>query len=449
MGQIDDKMKVRLTLERFFDNYLSKRDLTGALDCVSENISSVCSGRDEIAFGKNEFKRLLEKEFKAIQHAIDYQLEYVKEYTVKPGFYQAFAHLVTKVNLNDDVTGAYHLRLTANFHEEDGKVLIDMLHVSESSRHQADGEFYPFRYLSEGLRNLSHQTQQDLFDIVAQMVPGGVVGGYNEDGFPFYTANRRFLDMVECNDVADFIKHYDGKIINSIHQDDREYVITSVVGQLELGDQYEVEYRMLKKNGDYLYVHDIGRKTVSKDGRVAIISVIVDISTRVRQTRGILRELYQDYLTGILNRKGAKKEMQSRMKEADECLFMLVDLDNFKQVNDLYGHEQGDIVLQWFAKKLKRAFYKDVTFRLGGDEFGIYITDKERISSASQKAFQLISDYRNMIERKYPKSNSSLSIGGILKKEPYQIQDLYRLVDEILYEIKRSTKGQLIIKQID
>ena len=61
---------------------------------------------------------------------------------------------------------------------------------------------------------------------------------------------------------------------------------------------------MKQKDGSYLWVHDIGRKVTADDGREAIISVLIDISSDVQNRMKLLEETSRDYLTGVYNRKG-------------------------------------------------------------------------------------------------------------------------------------------------
>ena len=107
---------------------------------------------------------------------------------------------------------------------------------------------------------------------------------------------------------------------------------------------------MRKQDGTYLWVHDIGRRTVSSDGRDAIISVLVDISQQINTQTHLLQEASNDPLTGVYNRKGGKERITHAVQTTSDYVFFMVDLDNFKQVNDIYGHEQGDRVLCYIAE---------------------------------------------------------------------------------------------------
>ena len=436
----NNKLQAHNTIMRFLEAYFKLRDLDAVLKCVSEDVYSVGTGTDEAVFGKQQFANLLNREFLQIPNSIEYILDGFKDKLCE-NKYHAVLFVTTKINL--EVVFKMRITFSLSYYENDW--LIELVHASEASCNQMEGEFYPRKFHLEGLSSIPTQTHKDLLNLVAQIMPGGIVGGYYEEQFPFYVVNKRYLEMVGYDSKEDFIKHIDGKIINSIHTDDRDYVNKTVNEMLKNDNHYEIEYRMLKKDGSYIYVYDAGMKTLSPDGRLAIISVIIDITNKVRESNGIKKELYLDYLTGVLNRKGAKREIQLQSKKATHCIFVMIDLDNFKLVNDIYGHENGDLLLQWLARRMKKIFYKNVIFRIGGDEFGICIMDGSLIN-VNAKAEQLINEYKDRVDKKYPKSKSSISMGGIVKEYPYKFQDLYHEADKVLYETKRSCKGSIVIK---
>ncbi len=112
------------------------------------------------------------------------------------------------------------------------------------------------------------------------------------------------------------------------------------------------------------------------DGEGVLLATIRDITETVRLRERLEVEAVSDALTGLFNRRGFFKiapgrlSLAERMNLAVVCLF--ADLDNFKQVNDLLGHEEGDQVLREAAEVLKKTFREcDLLARIGGDEFAV------------------------------------------------------------------------------
>ena len=121
----------------------------------------------------------------------------------------------------------------------------------------------------------------------------------------------------------------------------------------------------------------------------------------------------------------------------------MLDLDNFKRVNDLYGHKRGDEILCFVAKQLTESFRKtDIVCRLGGDEFAAFIADCEDVQTIQWKIQQVLDYYREMMKERCPAAQSSLSVGGVAGHKSRTFEELYQLADTVLYEVKNRQKGQ-------
>ena len=128
------------------------------------------------------------------------------------------------------------------------------------------------------------------------------------------------------------------------------------------------------------------------------VRLLVDLAASIEQTltqRAQLRQLASlDTLTGLRNRRGLDKLID----ETPDCAVIICDLDDFKRINDHYGHETGDLVLARFAEILREHTREaDIAVRLGGDEFCVILagTDddgaarfSERIRAATPKGMQ-------------------------------------------------------------
>lgn len=434
--------QVRAFLNVFFQRYLVERDAPRTLELLSDQVYSVGTGEGEVAVGKEAFADLLGTELTQLPGPIFYTMsDYVQKERV-PGCWDCFCHMEMSLTLPDGTQALYHTRVTAGLHWDGRHFLIDTIHASEASKYQENGEFFPLKFISQGLKALSRETRHELMELIEQIMPGGIVGGYMEEGFPLYVANERLLNMAEYESYKDFEDDIQGLVINSIHPDDRAYVNAEMAEILAQGDQYEIEYRMKKKDGSYFWVHDIGRRTVAADGRDAIISVLIDVSQQVHTKARLEYAALSDPLTGILNRKGVQSRIAEAMANPRSYLFFMLDLDNFKQINDLYGHKQGDEVLCFVARHLTESFRKtDAVCRLGGDEFAVFIADCANVPVIQRKIGILMEDYREMVQSHYPAARSTLSVGGVSGSKSRTFIELYQLADAVLYEVKNSQKG--------
>jgi diguanylate cyclase len=152
----------------------------------------------------------------------------------------------------------------------------------------------------------------------------------------------------------------------------------------------------------------------------------------------------QDPLTGLLNRrafvKSAKYLLSLHERTNMPLVVMFADLDDFKQVNDTFGHEMGDRVLQYFAdlvrEKLRRT---DILARYGGDEFVFIITDISP-ESAESVARRLQREFANWAENRDLKTGVSFGLGAV-PEGSMEIEEILYGVDSALYDAKQK-KGQ-------
>lgn len=438
------------TLDRFFHHYVQKRDVERALDLISDQVYIVGIGENEVAIGKQAFRQLTETRTALLPIPVTYAIHNYAQVQRTPGCWDCFCLLELHVVPPSGVQVICRIRLTAGLHREGERYLIDVLHVSQASQLPGCKECFPLKFISQGMDTLSSSTRQELLELIGQIMPGGILGWYAKEGFPLYVANEQLLHMAGYDSYQDFEQDIQGLVLNSIHPDDRDYIHSELMGITTPGDQYEVEYRMKRKDGSYFWVHDIGRLITADDGQPAIISILTDISNKMNAMSSLEQAAATDPLTGIYNRKAAKKLILHLMQTTSSYLFLMMDLDNFKLVNDIYGHKQGDQVLCGMADLLTKSFRKtDVVCRLGGDEFAVFVPDCEELSSMRDKIQALISSYQDMILQHWPAAHSSLSVGGVWGCAPRSFSDLYQFADEMLYQVKKHQKGQLKIRTLD
>ena len=440
---------VRTVVETFLHRYFWQRDVESTLALVSDTVYSIGTGEGEVAMDKAAMRCLLEQETALMPDPIGYEITGYSQRQRAPGVWDCYCALRLHLKAAEEMRVEYSIRLTLGMHEQAGRLLLDTLHASEPSHSQEEGEFFPIRFISEGSGQVNLKTQRELLEIIEQIMPGGIVGGYLESGFPLYVANNRLLQMAGYESYQEFEEGIEGLVINSIHPDDRELVNRELERSLAEGDQYEIEYRMLCRDKSSIWVHDIGRRTVALDGRPAVISVLTDISEQVYRTAHLKREAASDPLTGIYNRKAGEEQIRHAMQSCASYLFVMFDLDNFKKVNDTYGHQQGDAVLNAFVRQMLHTFRRtDIVCRLGGDEFAVFIPDLYDVQAVKTKIEALIGSYQQMMETGWPSARAALSAGGIYSRKPRCFAELYKLADDVLYEVKNEEKGRARIREI-
>lgn len=172
----------------------------------------------------------------------------------------------------------------------------------------------------------------------------------------------------------------------------------------------------------------------------------------------ILRLASTDYLTGLLNRRAflerLERELNRCQREASPMGIIIMDIDHFKRVNDNFGHQVGDLVLQELSHTLvELCRVYDFTGRYGGEEFIVCLPGADKWNT-----YQIAERMRSTIESKKTflldkKSNVSVTASfGIVSMEPGQIKSADRLIneaDEALYRAKEQGRNRVVMYVTD
>lgn len=170
------------------------------------------------------------------------------------------------------------------------------------------------------------------------------------------------------------------------------------------------------------------------------------VTTSTQETKS---ELEKDSLTGFLNRRSFEEKIEKFLrKPMSYGTFFMMDMDNFKSVNDTYGHLAGDETDPLFADIIKNCVREqDFVCRVGGDEFAIFFPylDKEKV--IRKRADEIMSSFAKERER-LGYSNCSVSIGIMTKYAKSNNMDydkLYKCADNALYYVKNNGKDDFHI----
>lgn len=154
---------------------------------------------------------------------------------------------------------------------------------------------------------------------------------------------------------------------------------------------------------------------------------------------------FHDSLTGLKNRAAFEQELKSLLRQrGPKPALMMIDLDNFKLVNDKLGHGTGDLLLKDTAKVIQAcAGKKNICARLGGDEF-VIIFPKSYECEVVEVANKLISNIDQLLLPEYHSKQIDIttSIGIAFANDEDDIQTLYEKADNVLYESKKNGKNQ-------
>lgn len=152
-------------------------------------------------------------------------------------------------------------------------------------------------------------------------------------------------------------------------------------------------------------------------------------------------EAEHDYLTKIWNRRNGERHITEYLRIGDGAL-MVIDLDNFKMVNDTYGHLTGDRVLKEVAEILQTQAQNHYVCRMAGDEFLVFVRDVTTVEETKPVIEAIMYAFNSRCEKDDILANTALSIGiALSSQEGRDYNQLFRCADRALYYIKQNGKS--------
>ncbi|MBE6680291.1 MAG: GGDEF domain-containing protein [Ruminococcaceae bacterium] len=210
-----------------------------------------------------------------------------------------------------------------------------------------------------------------------------------------------------------------------------------------------MEYLRRFSSGEERFVRDEMKFITNPfDNHLCAVFIVRDINAKKIEENRIMWAAERDELTGILNRSATMryaKQFLAGSGASDTHALFMIDIDNFKLVNDTLGHFEGDRFLTELAKEISGCFRdSDLVGRLGGDEFLVlmkYTPTKEIIA---EKAEVLLSAMQSVCD-KLPFGGVSGSVGiSIFGSDADNLDDLYKNADDALYRAKRAGKHRFM-----
>lgn len=212
---------------------------------------------------------------------------------------------------------------------------------------------------------------------------------------------------------------------------------------------YEDEIPLIDKEGSVQWYLLRLYFQYSQEGTArSAVGFLINIQKQKEEMENLEGEVSRDYLTGVMNRKGiqeyAEKELEQK-KPGQLTAMALIDLDNFKQINDKYGHPFGDQVLVHTGEILSGLFAARGTVgRIGGDEFMVVLSVNNR-EELEEKIKELKKKFVDM-EYEGESVRTDFCAGTAVAGKEDDYQALYQKADQALYQAKETGRGEVYLK---
>ncbi len=234
---------------------------------------------------------------------------------------------------------------------------------------------------------------------------------------------------------------------SKLHPEDKEDVINAFTSHLAgESESYQAVHRMLHKDGSHSWVSDRGR-VVEFDSEckpLRMMGTHIDISQEKRYQHELSQLANTDPLTNLLNRTALEDKFEQLRinNDTQSTAFVFIDLDNFKLINDQYGHKVGDNVLIQVASWMKEEAPEQTDIaRLGGDEFVLLCTnvDQECLSNFARR---LLTRAEKPLIFENGEASIGFSIGiRMFDSASLNFNTLYEQADTVMYQVKRRGKN--------
>ncbi len=239
------------------------------------------------------------------------------------------------------------------------------------------------------------------------------------------------------------------KALQFIHPEDREKYASTYEEASIIEKSGSIEFRVQDfKQADtvvYRWYKTVYRSITGYDGQIShIIGRTYDITADKERQAELSQELRLDPLTRLYNRVAAQKQVDEyiAMEPDGVHVLLVIDVDNFKKINDTFGHAVGDTIITDIAQKIKESFRNtDVVGRIGGDEFIVFMKDTSE-AMARKKAELLCKNAKKVVYGGDKKLKVTISIGAaVIGKDGKDYNSLFKSADTAMYQVKHLDKN--------
>ncbi|WP_429933276.1 diguanylate cyclase domain-containing protein [Alteromonas sp. 4B03] len=251
--------------------------------------------------------------------------------------------------------------------------------------------------------------------------------------------NEAFNDLVEKTGLG--IKQGYGELLDELFE--TPVAMKSALKEAFARKEFATgEYKLKSSaNDSAIWVQLIASPLLTEEGERYYQLTLNDISSRRQELQKLALQADFDALTGIYNRNGGEKLITKLMRKEHQFALALIDLNGFKAVNDIYGHDAGDEVLIFVAEQLKEKIRKnDVAIRWGGDEFMLLLQADdeesvkrviEKVNAGVKQPFYFNNDSKPTVV--------SMSVGvAFYPQTSRNLHALIKLADIAMYKAKQN-----------
>lgn len=260
----------------------------------------------------------------------------------------------------------------------------------------------------------------------------------------------KFKDLTGRNPIIHQFRGAIEKHRETIHPDDWGIYLELCQELAEGKSIIEVEFRIKDRLGEFIWCQLMGKTIYDDVNRpIRIIGKMANVNTQKRELEALEYKATRDPLTGVYNKEVTIKKIDKFITGNKDGLHMLmiIDIDDFKSINDTYGHLLGDKVLIYVIGRIKEIFSEgEIIGRIGGDEFVVFAGNIPNIDEVIEEAATL----RNALDSTYVNEKQAIPISGsigiaIYPESGVHYEQLMDRADSALYKVKEHGKNNYML----
>lgn len=275
-----EKERIVQVLRQFIESTLLEGNAEKSLKVVAEDVIGVGMGEQGMVSCKEDARRILsaQKINPDAQYDITYYKTEVRFYP--PSFGTVYTLFEMKCSLGGEVI-VNHIIQSASARKEAGEWKLCMLLATPVEVGMDCINYYPLEFAENTLTRLKSNLKVEIQDMMDKSVSGGVIGTYVEnDRFPLYFVNESMLQFLGYT-REEFNTAFGENAMGIVHKDDMAELKGRIEGALSDNNDYEAKFRVMKKDGSYLWMLERVRKTRAADGQEVLIGIFTDITEMV------------------------------------------------------------------------------------------------------------------------------------------------------------------------
>lgn len=292
---------------------LIEKDIKKVVSILAEDIMGFGIGEQGMVRSLEDVTSVISKGMKEDDKG-QYELRYEDVATSVHGDSAALCANIIITRTCDGQVAESCMRQSLSFHKSEGQWKIHMLHASTDTITKETIHAYPLKYAENALAHLREELQSETFDLMNRSISGGVIGTYIEkETFPLYFINDGMLSYLGYTREEFNIK-FRKDVIGIVHQDDLAKLKGIISVAIKTNKDFEARFRVVKKNGEAIWMVERVRKSRDEDGKDVLVGVFIDVTEMV-YLQNRLEEQAQTLEFQTIELEAQTEELESQKSE--------------------------------------------------------------------------------------------------------------------------------------